>query len=195
MSPVSDRTETPAVDVTPEEVVGALADPERLSVAGALAVQPATASELAAALRLRADRVRRHLGKLTKAGLVSVDRDRRTYRYQPETLRQAAQSMSPSRDAGLALGAVHEEEEGVLRRYFRGGRLREIPAKRSKRLIILSRLALEFEVGVRYSEKQINQTLKRFHNDHAALRRYLVDEDFLSRERGEYWRTGGPVDV
>ncbi len=103
--------------------------------------------------------------------------------------------MSPSRDAGLALGAVLEEEEQVLRRYFRGGRLREIPAKQSKRLIVLSRLALEFEVGVRYTEQHVNQTLKRFHQDYAALRRYLVDEGFLARERGQYWRSGGPVDV
>jgi hypothetical protein len=29
--------------------------------------------------------------------------------------------------------------------------------------------------------------------DYAALRRSLVDEDFLGREGGEYWRTGGPV--
>ncbi|HEX2089522.1 MAG TPA: DUF2087 domain-containing protein [Actinomycetota bacterium] len=182
-------------DATPEELLGVLADPERLAVAGALAGRPATAVELASSLNLRPDRVRRHLSKLTKAGLVAVDRDRRTYRYQPEALREAARSMSPSREAGLALGAVYEEEEQVLRRYFQGGRLREIPAKHSKRLIILSRLALEFDVGVRYSEQQINQRLKEFHKDYAALRRYLVDEGFLSRERGQYWRSGGPVNV
>ena len=191
------RTEesTSEVDATPEELLGALSDPERLAVAGALASGPATAGQLASSLNLRPDRVRRHLTKLTKVGLIRVDRDRRTYRYQPDALRQAAQSITPARDAGLALGAVYEEEEQVLRRYFRGGRLREIPAKHSKRLIILSRLALEFEVGIRYTEQQINQTLKKFHNDYAALRRYLVDQGFLSRERGQYWRSGGPVAV
>jgi hypothetical protein len=183
------------MEASPEELLGALSDPERLAVAGALASGPATAGELASSLNLRPDRVRRHLTKLTKVGLIRVDRDRRTYRYQPEALRQAAQSIGPARDAGLALGAVYEEEEQVLRRYFRGGRLREIPAKHSKRLIILSRLALEFDVGVRYTEQQINQTLKQFHNDYAALRRYLVDEGFFSRERGQYWRSGGPVAV
>ena len=191
------RSEEPPsqADATPEELLGVLADPERLAVAGALAARPATAAELASSLDLRLDRVRRHLSKLTKVGLIRVDRDRRTYRYEPEALRQAAQSISPPREAGLALGAVFEEEEQVLRRYFRGGRLREIPAKHSKRLIILSRLALEFDPGVRYTEQQINQTLKEFHNDYAALRRYLVDEGFLSRERGQYWRSGGPVHV
>ena len=32
-------------------------------------------------------------------------------------------------------------------------------------------------------------------HDHAALRRYLIDEDFLSREDGYYGRSGGTVDI
>ena len=35
----------------------------------------------------------------------------------------------------------------------------------------------------------------RCHPDYAALRRYLVDDQFLAREEGEYWRVGGSVDV
>ena len=54
-------------------------------------------------------------------------------------------------------------------------------------------LAQEFEVGMRYSERQVNAILRRFHDDVAALRRYLVDEEFLSRESGRYWRSGGTV--
>ena len=73
--------------------------------------------------------------------------------------------------------------------------MREIPVKRSKRLIVLERLALEFDVGTRYSEKQVNEVLRRFDDDYASVRRYLVDEGFLSREHGVYWRTGGRVDV
>jgi len=140
-------------------------------------------------------RVRRHLGRLRAAGLARVEDDRRTWRLMPETLRTAALEVGPSRDAGLALGAVHEEEEAVLRTYFRGGRLSEIPARRAKRRIVLTRLALEFEPGVRYSEREVNEVLMRFHPDHASLRRYLIDEDLLSRDRGEYWRSGGPVEV
>ena len=35
----------------------------------------------------------------------------------------------------------------------------------------------------------------RFHPDHAALRRYLVENDFLTREDGSYWRSGGTFEV
>ncbi len=180
---------------TPEQLLRALTDPERLAVAGALARETMTASALAARLDLPLNRVRRHLTRLTGTGLVVVEADRRTYRLLPEALREAARDIGPSRNAALALGAVYEGEEAVLRHYFRGGRLREVPAKQSKRRIVLSRLALEFEAGLRYSERQVNETLKRFHDDYAALRRYLVDEDFLTREKGQYWRSGGPVEV
>jgi hypothetical protein len=180
---------------TPEEILRALADPERLAVAGALARGSASANELAEQLDLPIQRVRRHLNRLTGTGVAVAESDRRTFRLQAEALRDAAREIGPSRDAGLALGAVYEEEEAVMRHYFRGGRLREIPAKLSKRLVILTRLALEFEPGVRYSEREVNATLKRFHHDYAALRRYLVDEEFLTRERGQYWRSGGPVEL
>ena len=199
--PRSDPTKNVAAEalaselVAHDDVLRALADPERLAVAGSLARSPATAAGLAASLELPARRVRSHLARLAAARVVGVDPDRRTYRLLPETLRAAARQVGPTRDPGVALGAVYEEEEAVLRHYFRGGRLREIPARRSKRLIVLTRLALEFDVGVRYSERQVNEALKRFHEDHAALRRYLVDEGFLSREKGQYWRSGGPVEV
>lgn len=90
---------------------------------------------------------------------------------------------------------MFDEEERVLRQYFRAGRLTEIPAKRSKRLIVLERLALEFEVGLRYAEREVNETLKRFAEDYVSLRRYLIDEGMLSREGGEYWRSGGRVEL
>jgi hypothetical protein len=180
---------------TPEEVLRALADPERLGVAGALALEPSTATELATRLDLPVRSVRRHLARLAAAGVIAPDTDRKTYRLVPQSLREAAQEVGPPREAGLALGAVDEEEEAVLRHYFRGGKLREIPAKQSKRRIVLTRLALEFEAGIRYTERQVNETLKRFHDDYAALRRYLVDEEFLTREKGQYWRSGGPVDL
>ena len=60
---------------------------------------------------------------------------------------------------------------------------------------MLERIAIEFEPGVRYDERTVNAIVARFHHDHAAIRRYLVDEGFLARERGEYWRSGGRVDL
>lgn len=180
---------------TPDEILRALADPERLQIAGTLARRERTASELASELDLPVPRVRRHLNRLIASGVVRLRDDRRTYRLDPETLRWAAEQVGPPREAGLALGAADENEEAVLRAFFRQGRLVEIPAKESKRRVVLERIALEFEPGARYDEREVNAIVGRFHTDHASLRRYLVDEGFLARERGTYWRTGGRVDV
>jgi hypothetical protein len=179
----------------PEEVLRALADPERLAVAGALALRDRTAGELAEDLGVPLARIRRHLAKLTGAGIAAVQSDRRTYRLVAELLRQAARQIAPPRESGLPVGVLSDDEVAILARYFRGGRLRDMPAKRSHRQVVLARLSVEFEVGRRYSESEVNEVLTRFHADYASLRRYLVDEAFLSREQGEYWRSGGPVDV
>jgi hypothetical protein len=179
----------------PDDVLRALADPERLAIAGLLARGPRTASELGEELGLPVTRLRRHLTRLTAAGVARLGSDRRTYRLDPGTLRRVAESVGPPRGAGLALSAANEDEQTVLRTFFRNGRLTEIPAKESKRRIVLERVAVEFEPGVRYEEKEVNVIVGRFFNDYAALRRHLVDEGFLSRDHGEYWRSGGRVDV
>ncbi len=180
---------------TPDEILRALADPERLTIAGALAQRPRTASALAKDLDLELNRVRKHLNRLTTTGVVRLEPDRRTYRLDPETLRWAAEQVGPPRDAGLALGAANDDEETVLRTFFRDGRLTEIPAKEAKRRIVLERIAIEFEPGVRYAEREVNSIVGRFFNDYASIRRYLVDGGFLSREHGEYWRVGGRMDL
>lgn len=75
------------------------------------------------------------------------------------------------------------------------GSLAQIPTKHSKRLVVLDHLAQSFEPGQRYEEAEVNMMLRRFHPDCAALRRYLVENGFLTRDAGVYWRSGGTVDV
>jgi hypothetical protein len=180
---------------TPDHILRALADPERLEIVGSLARDDLAPSALAERLSIPLSRVHRHLNRLTSTGVVRLNDDRATYRLDPETLRWAAEQVGPPREPGLALGAANEDEAAVLRTFFRDGRLTEIPMKASKRRIVLERIALEFDPGVRYEEREVNGILGRFHIDHAALRRALVDEGFLSRDHGVYWRTGGRVDV
>lgn len=88
----------------------------------------------------------------------------------------------------------HERQQ-ILERFLLGGRLVQMPAKRSRRLVVLDHLAQSFEPGLRYTEPEVNAALRGFDDDVAALRRYLVDEGFLAREAGVYWRSGGSVDL
>jgi hypothetical protein len=180
---------------TPDEILRALADPERLAIAGTLSRGSASARTHAETLEIPIKRVRTHLNRLTATGVIRLGDDRATYRLDPETLRWAAGQVGPPRDAGIGLGAANDDEEMVLRTFFRNGRLTELPAKRTKRRIVLERIAIEFEPGRHYDEDQVNVTVARFFADHAALRRALVDEGFLDRDHGTYWRAGGQVDV
>jgi hypothetical protein len=88
------------------------------------------------------------------------------------------------------------EQERVLRGFMDAeARLHTIPRKHHKLLVVLDRLAQEFEPGRTYPQAEVDGVLQRFHPDHAALRRYLVENDFMTREDGHYWRSGGTFPV
>jgi hypothetical protein len=80
-----------------------------------------------------------------------------------------------------------------LRAFVGNGKIETMPARQSRRRLLLDAVAQAFEPGVRYSERRVSLFLGTIHADYAALRRYLVDEDLLSRSDGQYWRSGGTV--
>jgi hypothetical protein len=90
---------------------------------------------------------------------------------------------------------VNDADAAIVGRFIQDGRLVIMPTKRAKLLLVLDHLAQEFELGTTYPERDVNAVLEGYHDDYAALRRYLVDEGFLTREGGVYWRTGGTVQV
>jgi hypothetical protein len=98
---------------------------------------------------------------------------------------------APPLDPATVLDALTRDPR--LRVFLADGRIQVIPAKRSRRLALLDHIAQAFEPGVRYSERDVSSFLGILHPDYAALRRLLVDEEFLSRSGGQYWRTGGTV--
>jgi hypothetical protein len=97
----------------------------------------------------------------------------------------------PDLDPQSILTALDRDER--LRAFVRDGQIAVLPARRTRRLLLLDAVAQGFEPGTRYSERQVSLFLGALHPDYAALRRYLVDDDFLSRSGGEYWRSGGAV--
>ncbi len=75
-----------------------------------------------------------------------------------------------------------------LARFFRGERLETIPASRVDRAAVLGHIARRFATDRAYDESEVNRILQAVHDDHATLRRYLVDERFLTRAGGRYTR-------
>jgi len=99
------------------------------------------------------------------------------------------------RMAGLSPAGVLDAlaRDARLRGFLREGRVETIPARRSRRLLLLNEVAQLFEPGIRYPEPEVNRRLGAIHPDYASLRRYLIDEQLMDRAGGEYWRIGGPV--
>jgi hypothetical protein len=82
------------------------------------------------------------------------------------------------------------EREKVVRAFIRDGRLVSIPAKPSKRDLLLPVILDHcFPEDRAYVEDEVNVRLARLHPDVAALRRYLVDGGWMTRDAAIYRRT------
>ena len=160
----------------------ALSDPTRLRILGLLAERPLAGHELAERLFLTPPTVSHHMRRLTAAGLVDVraDAQSRIYSLRMEAIR----ALSKAPDPGAP--GVSQEDDTVIRAFFDGPRLRQIPAARKKRVIILRRLLERFEPHRAYPEREVNDLLREAHDDVATLRRELVDYGFMVRDRGIY---------
>ena len=177
--------------ITPSDFVRLTVDPIRLAILGRSATGPIGTAELAEQLGVSRKQVLVAVSKLREARLLTADNE-----LDRDTLRGLAIALpdSVSADPAVVDGPWTAQEVQVLSRFFEGSKLASIPSNHSKRLIVLERLAMEFEPGLRYQERQVNLTLQMFHPDYAALRRYLVDDGFLTRADNVYWRSGGRLD-
>lgn len=169
-----------------------LADETRLKLLGLLAHREHSVEELAAQLQLKTPTVSHHLAKLKELGLVGMRPEGNTHMYwlDAEALRSSSKGLLSS---GKMASLVDDEagdawERKVLKDFFEGTRLKEIPASRKKRSVVLKWFATQFEYGVRYSEKQVNEIIQCHHEDASSIRRELIGEKLMQRESGVYWR-------
>jgi biotin operon repressor len=170
----------------------ALADENRLRIVGLLADKPCSVEELAAMLQLSSATVSHHLQRLVAADLVEARALQyyNVYGLRHGTLLEMAKQLErvdvlkeTTRELDL-----NRYANKVLDDYIVRGRLKTIPRQLKKRQVVLNRLAKEFEFGKRYSERQVNEMLKAFHADFATLRRELVNNKLLARDRQYYWK-------
>jgi hypothetical protein len=177
-------------------LVGLLADQVRLRVVAALVLGATSVPEVMDKSGTEHDEALRAIDRLVRGQLVRrgpeglhVDHQVFQRAARAESQRQRAAEPTPE-----SLGAPPEQAR-VLRNFLRDGRLTHLPMAPSKRRVVLDFLAGRFEPGRRYPEKEVNLLLGQFHGDVASLRRALVDEDFLARDQGWYWRSGGSVNL
>jgi hypothetical protein len=157
--------------VSAVQVLQALSDPARLALLARIAEAGDAGCPLeAAAPDPRA--ARKQVARLSAAGLVEARGTAFVARL--DRIRAAVDELAGADDEGGGPARV--------RALFSRGRLVEIPRAPELRLELLRHLAERFEPGRAYAEGEVNAVLRDVHDDHAALRRYLVDARLLVRD-------------
>jgi hypothetical protein len=168
------------------EVLRALSDPARLSLLARIAEAGEAGCSLATAAGEggAAKSARKQVGQLTAAGLVEARESALVARL--DRIREALDELAGGDDDDAVAGPRR------VRALFSRGRLVEIPRAPELRLELLRHLVERFEPGRSYREAEVNALLREVHDDHAALRRYLVDAGLLGRDDdgATYWRAG-----
>ncbi|TDW22474.1 DUF2087 domain-containing protein [Kribbella kalugense] len=165
-----------------DQLCGLLAEPSRLRTYSAIVLGASTPEQVAGSTGLAAPVVVKALQRLTKGGLIEASRD--GFTADEAAFKDAVRQSRPERvplDPDPA-------RDNVLKSFIRDGRLTHFPTFPEKLQIVLEYLAQSFEVGRSYPESEVNEILNRWHPDHAALRRNLVDALLLDRENSIYVR-------
>ena len=169
-----------------------LANENRLKLVGILSQTECSVEDLAARLQLKEPTVSHHLNKLKELDLVAMRSQGNTHFYQlnVDTLSNLNKSLlSPEQMSSWTQNIPTDAwEEKVLKNYLNGDRLKEIPASRKKRLVVLQWLVEKFELTRTYTEKEVNQILSKYYNDYATLRREFIGYQLMQRNNGIYQR-------
>lgn len=173
------------------EFFSALGHPVRMLILNLMKVKPRHGEELAEILRLKPATISHHLARLSEAGLVQSRKEQYYQVYSlvgtqmGKRLGELVFIPQPGIETGVEVDAYRKK---VLNTFFKFGRLVQIPAQQKKYQIILEHLVEEFEPGRQYPEREVNQVLLEFHDDVASLRRGMIEEGLMQREKGIYWR-------
>jgi predicted transcriptional regulator len=169
----------------------ALANESRLKIVGAIAQQERSVEELASVLGVKEPTISHHLSKLKELNLVQMRPEGNTHYYRLDL--EALQSMQKATLTVMPVAHSKVDDDvwvtKVLASFVKDDRIKEIPASRKKRWIILQWLVQKFEFDRQYPEKELNTIIKAIHSDTATLRRELVGYNMMQRKDNVYWRT------
>jgi hypothetical protein len=176
------------------DYVKATFDTGRLRIIGVLAQHPATVKAVAEELKIPFRRAFNHLAYLEHVGVVLKEGDGFTLdETGPESL--SRKQFAGSREAYIPAPDLDPRTRKVLAAHLNAdGSIKQIPYQPAKLRVVLNYIILAFTPGEDYTEKQVNDILRRFHEDTAGLRRDLVEAFLLSRESdgSRYWRNPEP---
>lgn len=173
----------------------ALADPTRIKMLILLAEGERNGQDLAEKLLVTPATITHHASKLREASLINERREKNTIYFSLNDYflkNNAAAAMNLIyRGAEGGTGMLNEDQQrmkdSVIRNFIsKDGKLKNIPSQLKKKLIVLEHMVSNLEMGRKYSEKEINEFIKTYHEDFATIRREFIMHQFLYRENDIY---------
>ena len=164
-----------------------LADETRLNILNILLREDSYVEKIACDLSLTPATICYHLKKLEAAGVVNCSRSQFYMIYSlnrelfDKPLYEWIKKEEPVQDS------EEKYRREVLSHFFKYGRLVQLPTQRKKREIVLGEIAKDFERGRTYDEREVNEIIHRYHEDHCLVRREMIACGLMVRERESYW--------
>ncbi|AOZ93814.1 metalloregulator ArsR/SmtB family transcription factor [Paenibacillus crassostreae] len=175
----------------------ALADPTRIKILIILAEGECNGQILAEKLCVTPATITHHANKLREASLINERRDKNTIYFtlneyfihnNATAILDVIYRNVAKEGAWDDMDDTHKKlQDSVVRNFITPeGKLKQIPAQLKKKLIILEHLVSQLESGRKYTEQEINQFIKLFHEDFATIRREFIMHQFMYRENEIY---------
>jgi hypothetical protein len=170
----------------------ALGDLTRIRIIGLLKQGPLHGQAIAGKLGLKPPTITHHIAKLRDVGLIRERRDKNTiyFSLNTKTLEMSAKAILNIGSGGgdeMEMAVTAEERESIIKNFFtKEGKLKNYPAQRKKKLVVLEHMIKGLQLGKVYPEKDINEHLKQYFDDYATLRRELIMCQFMYRENNQY---------
>ena len=175
------------------DFIKAMSDADRLRIVGVLVQHSATITQIASELDMPFRDTFNHLAYLEFVGTVRKVDDR----YVLDSKASAALSRDQfggERQTYVPAPNLDEKSRRVLKTCLNAdGSIKRLPSSLGKPAqfrIVLEYLIQAFTPDTIYTEREVNEVIRRFNQDTAGLRRDLVDAGLLARESdgSRYWR-------
>lgn len=169
------------------ELLKLLADETRLEILNILLKEDSYVEKIACELSLTPATICYHLKKMEAAGVVNCSRSQFyiIYSLNREIFQRPLYELI-KKDTKIRDSEEKYQKE-VLSHFFKYGKLTQLPTQRKKREVVLGEIAKHFEKGRKYDEKEVNEIIHRFHDDHCTIRREMIAFGIMTREKETYW--------
>jgi hypothetical protein len=173
------------------EIMKSLSDTSRLRVLNSLIGKPQYVEELAKRMDLAESTISFHLKKLENAKLVYKVKEQYYIIYHVcdnifnKSLRELINFDNPEKY--LQDERIIKYRQKVLKTFFKRDKLEKLPVQWKKKMIVLDEFVKKFKPGKKYREEEVNQIIMQTYIDYCTIRRLMIDEGIMKREKQTYW--------